>query len=267
MSLATDQTHLLQQQYQNASNLNARIALHVRFGLNPYGWHRWVFDQFALPEQCRVLELGCGSGTLWLKNRERIPAGWDITLSDFSAGMVDEARRTLADITPPFTFQQMDAQLIPLPDASLDAVIANHMLYHVPDRNKAFAEIRRVLKPNGAFYAAANGLDHLREMSELQERFGIPDTIGTHTKEFCLENGAEQLAPWFTNIALRRYEDALRVTEMEPLVAFIQSQSDALSHHDRRVKELSAFIEDELARQGAIHITKSTGLFLSSAHE
>ncbi len=143
MSLATDQKHLLQHQYQNASNLNARISLHARFSLNSYGWHPWVFDQFQLPPNARILELGCGSGALWLRNLERIPAGWDITLSDFSTGMVEDARHKLEGSTHPFTFQQMDAQSIPLPDASVDAVIANHMLYHVPDRNKAFSEIRR----------------------------------------------------------------------------------------------------------------------------
>ena len=263
MSLATDQTHLLQQQYQNASNLNARIALHARFSLNTHGWHRWVFEQFAFPAQCHVLELGSGSGALWLKNQERISSDWNVLLSDFSMGMVEDARRNLAEVRHTFTFQQIDAQSIPLPDSSLDAVIANNMLYHVPDRNKAFAEIRRVLKPTGTFYAATNGRDHLREISELQTRFDIPDTIGTHTDEFSLENGTEQLAPWFAHIRLRRYEDALHVTEVEPLIAFILSMSDAPSKEDARVGALREFIADELKRNGAIHITKSTGLFLS----
>ena len=267
MSLATDQAHLLQHQYQNASNLNARIALHARFSLNSYGWHRWVFDQFAFPTQCRVLELGCGPGTLWLKNQERIPVEWNVTLSDFSAGMVEEARHNLADVAPSFSFQQIDAQSIPLPDNSLDAVIANHMLYHVPDRSKACAEVRRVLKPGGTFYTATNGHDHLREISQMQERFDIPDTIGTHTDEFCLENGAEQLALWFAHVSLRRYEDALHVTEVEPLIAFILSMSDAPSDEDTRIEALRGFIADELMRVKAFHITKSTGLFLASEHE
>ena len=141
-----------------------------------------MFDQFQLPPNARILELGCGSGALWLRNLERIPAGWDITLSDFSAGMVEDARRKLEGSTHPFTFQQMDAQSIPLPDASVDAVIANHMLYHVPDRNKAFSEVRRVLKPTGTFYAATNGLHHLREISQLQQRFGVGEDISVHSE-------------------------------------------------------------------------------------
>lgn len=69
-------------QYRTSVNLDARMALHARFSTNPYPWMRWVFDHFALPAECRVLELGCGTGALWAANRERIPAGWDITLSD-----------------------------------------------------------------------------------------------------------------------------------------------------------------------------------------
>ena len=92
MPQLSDQNYLLQQQYKDASNLNARVRLHARFSTNPYHWFLWIFDQFKIPGQARVLELGCGPADLWRMNLERIPPGWDITLSDFSSGMVDQAR-------------------------------------------------------------------------------------------------------------------------------------------------------------------------------
>lgn len=98
MSSAINQTHLLKNQYHNASNLNERMALHARFSVNREGWHRWVFDQLDLPPQAHLLELGCGPGTLWAKN-QRDSQGWDILLSDFSAGMLDEARQGAIHIT------------------------------------------------------------------------------------------------------------------------------------------------------------------------
>jgi ubiquinone/menaquinone biosynthesis C-methylase UbiE len=161
----------------------------------------------------------------------------------------------------------MDAQSIPLPDASVDAVIANHMLYHVPDRTRAFSEIRRVLKSTGTFYAATNGLPHLREISQLQQRFGVGDDISVHSEAFRLENGKEQLTPWFSHVTMRRYEDGLRVTEADPLVAFILSQSDAYQADDSRMEALRAFVEEELAQKGVVQITKSAGFFLASSHE
>ena len=194
MSIATDQNRL-RTQYRDATNLSARINLHARFSTNAYGWHRWVFDQFEPRPHWRVLELGCGPGTLWLKNRDRLPEDWDIMLSDFSPGMLEEARRKLASLPHPFAFRQMDAQAIPLPDASLDAVIANHMLYHIPDRQKAFAEIRRVLKPGGRLYAATNGHNHLRELSAWQQQFGLPDPLGAVAQNSAWKTAATNCRP------------------------------------------------------------------------
>ena len=61
MSIVRDDTKSLQDQYRNASNLNARLALHARFSVNGYGWHRWVFDQIDLPASARVLRAGLRS--------------------------------------------------------------------------------------------------------------------------------------------------------------------------------------------------------------
>jgi hypothetical protein len=83
-----DDRRYVMAQYCTTSNLKARIALHQRFSTNPYGWLRWVFDQFRLPLQCRLVELGGGTGDLWVENQFRIPTGWAITLSDASMGMV-----------------------------------------------------------------------------------------------------------------------------------------------------------------------------------
>lgn len=157
-----NQQYLLTKQYQNSSNLNARIQLHARFSTNKYGWHRWIFDQLKIVAGSHMLELGCGPASLWSANRDRIPADWHITLSDFSEGMIENARQNLSSIQHPFSFAVIDAQTIPFADASLDVVIANHMLYHVPDRPKALAEIQRVLKPEGRLYASTVGNQHLQ---------------------------------------------------------------------------------------------------------
>ena len=54
-------------------------------------------------------------------------------------------------------FAVMDAQAIEAEDSSFDLVIANHILYHVPDRRKALSEIHRVLKIGGRAVMTANG--------------------------------------------------------------------------------------------------------------
>jgi ubiquinone/menaquinone biosynthesis C-methylase UbiE len=255
--MISDQTYL-REQYKNAANLNDRINLHVRFSTNRYDFHMWVFDQLKLAADSRVLELGCGPGSLWRPNLARIPTGWQITLTDLSPGMLAEARTNLAGAHP-FAFEQADAQALPFADAGFDAVIANHMLYHVPDRPRTFAEVQRVLRPSGRFYAATNGANHLREMHELVYQFD--ETIQLWNRStFRLEGGADELAPFFTHVRLHRYESALVVTEAAPLVAFVASMIGAKLTDARRI-EFTRLVEQRIAADGAIHITKQTGLF------
>jgi len=263
MDRMSDQRYMLEKQYKNAGNLNARAALHARFGTNEYPWSRWVFDHFDLPADGHILELGCGPALFWRGNLNRIPATWNITLSDFSPGMVQEARDHLSASEHPFTFEQIDAQSIPFPDASFDAVTANHMLYHVPDRKKAISEIRRVLKPDRHLYAATNGEPHLRQLFEWMESVA-PNTIKENPpsmNNFTLENGAEQLSRSFTNVEMDRYEDDLEVTEAEPFVAYVAS-TDRLD--DNQLAILAERVAAEIERNSAIHITKSQGLFICS---
>ncbi len=253
------------EQYKDASNLNARIALHRLFSTNRYGWPRWVFDQLNLPDQAEILELGCGPANLWHENLARVPRGWQITLTDFSPGMIKTAQDRLREAAHPFRFQVVDAQSIPFEDERFDAVIANHMLYHVPDKPKAFSEMRRVLKPGGRLYATTVGHGHMRELDELVARF-VPDSDpwqGTAANSFLLENGGAQLEEWFSQVDLYRYEDGLVVTEAEPLIAYaLSSALKAALVGDRRA-EFARFVEAELSRHGTIHIAKDSGIFVA----
>jgi len=271
-----NQQYLKTEQYRDASNLNARIALHARFSTNKYGWLRWVFDQLDLAPASRILEVGCGPASLWITNRARIPAGWRPTLVDLSLGMAREARQGLADTRPAFRFAVADAQALPFPTGQFDAVIANHMLYHVPDRRRALGEIRRVLRPGGRLFAATNGQGHLEEMDQLLERFdpairlgrpaptAVPQPPGSiPAAPFDLEHAGAELAAQFTDVEMRRYDDALRITEAAPLVAYVLSTGIQPNLAGGRAQDFARFIAQELAAHGAIHITKSTGLFLA----
>jgi ubiquinone/menaquinone biosynthesis C-methylase UbiE len=264
MSKIVDQTYLLNDQYQDATNLDARIRLHLLFSTNPYGWQRWCFDQYALPADARVLELGCGPAHLWTTNIHRVPPGWRVTLSDFSSGMLEQARRNLGDRATTFEVEIVNAQQIPFDADTFDAVIANHMLYHVPDRAKALAEMRRVLKPGGTVYLATNGLNHLRELYELEHRFDPTLDFGwsqTAHESFSLDEGGSEIKRFFQNVRVVRYEDELNITQAEPLVAYILSMATAAEVQNRR-DELRQFIERDLREHGVIHISKESGMFI-----
>ena len=255
----TNQTYLLNQQYSSADNLKARIELHERFSTRNYSWQRWVFDHFNLPAQAHVLELGCGTGKLWAENLDRIPTGWEITLSDFSAGMLQATKTQLKKLNH-FKFASFDAQAMPYHAASFDAIIANHMLYHLPDRKKGLAEIRRVLKPSGHFFAATNGLAHLQELGDLMAKFFDHHPHPTHARAFSLENGRTQLEEVFTNVELFLFEGNLHVTEATSVVNYIASYQNLT---ESQKNEIIEYVETEIAQQGYFFIRKNTGLFIA----
>jgi ubiquinone/menaquinone biosynthesis C-methylase UbiE len=255
-------------QYQDDQNLNARIALHARFSTNPYGWHRWVFDHLtALPERARILELGCGPGDLWAANRARIPPEWEIALTDFSAGMVEAAQAKLALLDRQPVIKVVDAQEIPFDDDTFDAVMANHMLYHVPDRRRALSEIRRVLRNDGTFFATTVGEQHMVQLWSLVEPF-VPDInerTGRVSSGFTLENGGDQLARAFGGVTRHDYEDALEVTEIHPVVAYLRSSSTLMncSLEASQWATIRRTVAAHIEVKGAFHIHKASGIFIA----
>ena len=130
-------------QYRDSTNLRARAGLHARFSTNKIDWLQWVFERLHLQRYSRVLEVGCGTGELWRRKLPDVPAGCEVVLSDLSLGMAAEARDKLSTDRR-FTYCVCDVQLLPFPEESFDQVVANHMLYHVPDRQRALGEIWRV---------------------------------------------------------------------------------------------------------------------------
>lgn len=256
------------QQYRDAGNLNARIALHQQCSTNPYGWMRWIFDHCRLSAGETVLEVGCGSGDLWTQNLDRLPDGCRITLTDFSPGMVDAARAALGAQPrsghPAFTCQVAHAQALPFEPGSFDVVIANHMLYHVPDIDAALRELRRVLRDGGRLYASTVGRGHLQGITDLVRRFdpAIPYDTGGPAARFGLENGRAILGRAFDSVRLHIYEDALHVTDAALLTAYVGSmlpQGTELTA--AQLADFQRLAETEIQRTGYLHIAKAQGMF------
>lgn len=241
---------LLEGQYKDDSNLRARIALHARFSTNPEGWFTWLWAREAPPPGARLLEVGCGPAEMWKAVLDRLEPMVSLTLSDFSPGMIDAARAVVGDRAD---YVVADVQELPFADASFDVVIANHMLYHVPDRSKAFAEFVRVLVPGGVLHASTNGHGHLRELQEL-----APDwAFSHHTEEFGLETGAEQLTTFFVGVTVDRFADHLDVTEVEPVLAYIRSSE---TYRGQDLEPARRAVEEALARNGVFRVEKQHGV-------
>ncbi len=258
MDSAADQEYLVGEQYRDSSNLSARIRLHKLFSTNGYGWHRWVFDHLAdLPGGARILELGCGRGDVWTENRDRIPSDWEITLSDISQGMIEEARSNLGGSGGQFDYEVIDVQSIPYPEATFDGVVANHMLYHVPDRVKGIAEIHRVLKPDGLLFAATNGRGNMGALNDLLDTASRAKFDGL-SHGFRLEGGDRELRQVFPKVTVDRYRDALHVTDPGPVIDYINSIGRKLS--DSQASEIRRRVQDRIDSDGKFVIPKTNGI-------
>lgn len=243
----------IREQYATNANLRARIALHDRYSRSPVHYPRWIFDGYAFGDEADVLEVGCGDGNIWRENLDRIPPGWKLTLTDLSPGMVDAARAALGDRAE---YAVADVQELPFPDATFDAVIANHMLFHVEDRPRALAEIARVLRPGGTFRATVIGLDHLREIRGLAPP--PPDSQWTRTRErFTMETVDDELAPFFVDVEIEPVPGPqdLEVTELEHLLDFVRSRGDV---SDDELEPLRRAAERDIAAQGFFRVSRAT---------
>lgn len=288
----TNMENSLQTQYQNASNISARINLHTMYSTNKEGWFPWVFKMSIhsaytnrnTNSKLNILELGCGDGALWVQNCNFIPSNAAITLSDISSGMLRDARRNIEaqkstkkesayekaispKATYKFKFKSFDCSKIPYEDQSFDLIIANHVLFYCADLDSVLSEIRRVLKPDGCFVCSAYGSSHMQEISQLVQRFDERIILASNNlyENFGLENGPDLLAPYFANVTFKRYDDTLAVDQPEPLIDYILScHGNQNQYLLNRYADFKAFLSEQIAHSstGCIHITKDVGIFV-----
>lgn len=248
-------------QYATADTLKTRISIHETYSVNRQDFKDWIFEHYDLQPGMRILELGCGNAAMWKKHIGELPEGCELLLTDFSAGMLEEAKGQLGERAN-VRYAQVDAMEIPYGDADFDAVIANMMLYHVPDIDRALAGIRRVLKPDGWFVCATNG--ERGNGSFLVEVFADFDASGRMQEiatRFSLENGTRWLMKHFHSVHMLRRDDALDVTDPEDLTDYVLSLSSMAELHALPRAEIRDRFLSRMT-DGHLVIPKDYGMFI-----
>jgi SAM-dependent methyltransferase len=114
-----------------------------------------IFEPYALDLAARVarqppahlLELAAGTGAVTRRLALELPASTAIVATDLNQPMIDRANAKGA--ARPILWRQADALELPFPDASFDCVVCQFGVMFFPDKTRAFAEARRVLRPGG----------------------------------------------------------------------------------------------------------------------
>ncbi|HHX11280.1 MAG TPA: methyltransferase domain-containing protein, partial [Clostridiales bacterium] len=187
-----------------------------------------------------------------------------LILSDFSEGMVKMVWDKYSSHNNILS-QKIDIQNIPFPDNCFDVVIANHMLYHVPDLSKAISEVHRVMRTGGKFYAATNGNGGMRTYLHNVRKLINPNTPKLSDGfSFSLQNGKELLSEYFSDVQSYNYDDTLHITETQDLIDWIKSTIAISNYSESDFDKLYSYFENIRIKHGAIDIPKELGLFVST---
>ncbi len=226
-------------QYASGRNLVARQSLYA-YQRSPVVLWEWAFDTAGLTGDESVLDVGCGNGNYVAELARRDHRGPVVAL-DQSYGMLTTVATTART--------RADAQALPFPDGAFDVVLAIHMLYHVPDWNRAIDELRRVLRPGGIALVLTNFTAHLRELYDLFGRdLGVP---------FAVENGRGELERAFATVELHETRGVLEIDDIEPVRAYVESMMVEVDLDDGLQRTA-----DVLARDGVVRVQTACGLFV-----
>ena len=261
------------EQYQSSANLNKRINIHS-YSTSTQNWFDWVYERLQIQSGQKILEIGCGNAILWAYNAYKLPENVEITLTDRSEGMLLEAQKKLKPYQSVFeeqniqiNYQIADANKLLIPAKSYDLIIANHMLYHVPNIKSCLEAVSKALKANGTFCCSTIGKEHMKELHEIVAAFDADIAIEIpsdhHTTCFRLENGMDYLREHFGIIKQDIQDNDLLVDDVEAIYNYVHSYSGNAPYIlEKRADEFREMIKKKLEKEGMIYIHKSAGMFM-----
>jgi len=114
-------------------------------------WKRWFVETSGVRSGDRVLDLAGGTGDIAALLLPRVGSSGSVVLGDINAAMLCAGRDRLLDrgLVRNLDYAQLNAEALPFPDATFDAVTIAFGLRNVTDKALALREMQRVLKPGG----------------------------------------------------------------------------------------------------------------------
>jgi SAM-dependent methyltransferase len=203
-----DNPMLVRWEFASEERLEKRNALYRRL-VEGIDAEEVLFQAVKEFGPTRVLEVGCGAGTMAQRVREEL--GAELVAVDSSERMVELTRDRGIEA------YVADVQELPFGDGEFDCVFAGWLLYHVLDRERAISECARVLKPGGRFATATLADEN---MSDLRDFLGSPRE---RSLGFSSANGGEQLERCFTNVETREANGVVVFPSSEDMTAFVSA--------------------------------------------
>jgi len=195
-----------------------------------------------------VGDLGCGNGALLARVRAARPELRYLAL-DLSEGMLRELDGLRVS-------GSIDA--LPLRDATLDAALAMHVLYHLPDPAVGIAELRRVIRPGGVVVASTNSAASLTELWDLLvSAGGERSPVHDH---WPLETAADAMRGSFDHVHVNAIDYVVDVPAAEPVVDYLASTGASAAILARARDRVASAIQ----RDGCFHASGRTGVIVGA---
>lgn len=222
------QQDIIRRQYATEDNLRIRQEIHDKYTVPNVNFGDWALGLVAWRGDERVLDVGCGNGLYYQRLRHRCP-----NAQYFG---VDLFEQMLMAHPSPVNLSIADMAQLPFPSASFDVIMANHVLFMVPDIDHAIAEMKRLLKPSGLLMAATNSNNNMPELQVLLRRAmvllsrgggsAVPKSAPHLVERFSLENGVMQLARHFYAVVRYDLPSALVFQQTDPAMAYLETTRD-----------------------------------------
>ena len=140
---------------------------------------RRLVELAQIPGGAKVLDVATGRGALLFPAAESVGPHGHVTGIDISESMVQETTKELADLelASNVVVRQMDAEYLQFPDESFDFVLCGFAIFFFPQLDRALAEFRRVLKPQGHICVTtwARPDEHSNWFDEIVEAYLPPE--------------------------------------------------------------------------------------------
>ena len=236
--------------YASGVDLGVRVDVfgqHLRLDSGSLSRLQGIYD--ALAARTPILDVGCGLG------EPLLPVGPTFFDNDSVVGG-DLSFRQLRSIVErcgsasAVRVARFDAARLPYRSRSIAAVLARHMLYHVPDPRVAAAEAARVLTADGRLVATTNS-SHSRPELQDSHREAVHllggEDVARMSRNFDAETGEAKLAASFADIETVPWSGLLDFGDLESVISYYRSTAYfRMAFNDDRQRER---LSDEVARR------------------
>jgi len=219
---------------------------------------RPLFERYQLPADCRIADIGCGSGEITSRLAGLYPRA-EVVGIDILEHTVALARGRHADLAPRVSFQQGDAFELKLPSAHYDLVVCRHVTQSIPEPERVLAEMERICKPGGWVHVLSEDYRMLHftpgkvdpdcfwqeVVPAACQKMGVDERVGRRTWTMLRALGLEQLAVDYVTV------DTLRIPR-DTFAAIIEAWRDGYTevlsqYTGRKPEEIRGYFDAMIA--------------------